>query len=126
MLMLDADVLIDYQRGHMAAHAWFTGLAELPHLPGFVAMEILQNARNKSELAKSQQLLSALPIIWPSVLDCEKAYADFASFHLSHSLGLLDSLIGATAVGQNATLCTFNQKHFAVIPNLLTLKLYIK
>jgi predicted nucleic acid-binding protein len=36
MLVLDTDVLIDVQRGHAAALAWFAGLAEVPSVcPGW-------------------------------------------------------------------------------------------
>jgi len=39
---------------------------------------------------------------------------------LSDNLGLLDALIGQTAVALNLPLCTFNRKHYSVIPNLTT------
>ncbi len=39
---------------------------------------------------------------------------------------LIDSLIAATAIGQGATLCTFNTKHFAAIPGLVTEQPYAK
>jgi predicted nucleic acid-binding protein len=41
-------------------------------------------------------------------------------FHLSHRLGLLDALIAACALGQAATLCAFNLKHYRVIAGLIT------
>ena len=36
----------------------------------------------------------------------------------SDNLGLVDSLIAATAVGLGAILCTFNVKHFRVVAGL--------
>jgi len=35
-----------------------------------------------------------------------------------HKVGLIDALIAACAVGRNATLCTFNVKHYQIIPGL--------
>ena len=44
VLLLDTDVLIDVQRGHAAALAWFAGLTDLPSVPGLVVMELIQTA----------------------------------------------------------------------------------
>jgi predicted nucleic acid-binding protein len=46
------------------------------------------------------------------------------TYHLSHNLGLLDTLIAACAIGRSATLCTFNVKHYRVVPGLLTAQPY--
>lgn len=46
MLVLDTDVLIDVQRGHTAALAWFAGLTDVPSVPGLVIMELIQGAQN--------------------------------------------------------------------------------
>jgi predicted nucleic acid-binding protein len=69
---------------------------------------------------KALKLISPFPIIWPTEADCSRALADFATCHLSHGLGLLDALIAACAVGRSATLCTFNVKHYAAVPALVT------
>ena len=50
----------------------------------------------------------------------------FASAHLSHSLGILDALIGQTAVAVHLPLYTFNQKHYAAVPRLQTVQPYNK
>ena len=49
-----------------------------------------------------------------------------SEYHLSHSIGLLDALIGLTAVAVNLPLYTFNQKHYSMIPNLHTIQPYEK
>lgn len=126
MFVLDSDVLIDVQRNHAAALAWFTGLTDLPSVPGFVVMELIQDARNGREQRDALRLVAPLPVVWPTVTDCQKALADFTSFHLSHGLGLLDAMIGACAVGLGAELCTFNIKHYRVIPGLVTTQPYTR
>ena len=118
MYLVDTDVIIDVQRGFEPALAWFTSLSELPSIPGFVVMELIQDAQNKQQVRKALQLVAPLPIIWPTETDCARALSDFTAYHLSHKVGLIDALIAACAVGRNAALCTFNLKHYRVIPGL--------
>jgi hypothetical protein len=126
MNVLDTDVLIDVQRGHAPALAWFAALTDMPSVPGFVVMELIQGAENALEVRKVLKLVAPLPIVWPSEADCNRALADFAAYHLSHGLGLLDSLIAACAVGLSATLCTFNVKHYKVVPGLALAQPYTR
>lgn len=120
MVLLDTDVLIDVQRGHAPALAWFESLRELPSVPGLVLMELIQDAQNSRQVREALKMVGPLPVVWPSEADCVRALSDFTAYHLSHSLGLLDSLIAACAIGRSATLCTFNQKHYRVVPGLVT------
>jgi hypothetical protein len=126
VLLLDTDVLIDVQRGHVAALAWIAGLVELPAVPGLVIMELIQGAKNVQQVREAQRLTAPLPVIWPSEVDCRRAMDDFRAFHLSHKLGLLDALIAACAVGRSAELCTFNEKHYRVVPGLITVQPYVR
>ena len=126
MDLLDTDVLIDVQRGHPPALAWFASLTELPAVPGFVVMELIQDARNALEVRQALKLVSPLRIVWPTETDCNRALSDFTAYHLSHGLGLLDALIAACAVGLSATLHTFNDKHYRVVPGLATAQPYAR
>ncbi|MBY0231108.1 MAG: hypothetical protein K2W96_17625 [Gemmataceae bacterium] len=87
-------------------------------------MELVQGAGNSSDLQKVLKLLQPLPIVWPSEADSSRALATFTKLHLSHAIGMLDSLIGETAVGLSADLCTFNAKHFKLIAGLNTIQPY--
>jgi predicted nucleic acid-binding protein len=126
MYLLDTDVLIDIQRGHVPAIAWFASLADVPSVPGFVVMELIQDAQNIQQVRKALQLVAPLPVVWATEVDCSRALSDFTTYHLSHSLGLLDALIASCAVGCSATLCTFNIKHYRVIPGLVTAQPYTR
>lgn len=126
MEIVDTDVLIDIQRGHPPAVAWFAGLTELPAVAGFVVMELVQDARNANEVRKALKLVAPFQVIWPTEADCARALSDFAAYHLSHGLGLLDALIAACAVGQSASLCTFNAKHYRVVPGLSIVQPYTR
>ena len=118
MQLLDTDVLIDVQRGHPPALVWFAGLTDVPSVPGFVVMELLQDAQNSRQVQKALKLVAPLPVVWPTTADCTRALADFTAFHLSQGLGLLDAVIAACAVGQSAELCTFNVKHYRMVSGL--------
>jgi len=114
MYLVDTDVMIDIQRGYAPALAWFASVPALPSIPGFVVMELIQDAQNKQQVRKVLQLVAPLTIIWPT----GTALSDFTAYHLSHKVGLIDALIAACAVWHNATLCTFNVKHYQVMSRL--------
>jgi len=61
-------------------------------------------------------LMAPLPVVWPTEADGNRALSDFANYHLSHGLGLIDALIAACAIGLSATLYTFNVKHYRIVP----------
>jgi predicted nucleic acid-binding protein len=126
MDLVDTDVLIDIQRGHPPAIAWFSGLAELPGVPEFVVMEIIQDARDARELSQSLKLVAPLRLVWPTEADCARAPSDFTAYHLAQGLGLLDSLIASCAVGLSVTLYTFNLKHFRMVPGLVAAEPYVR
>jgi predicted nucleic acid-binding protein len=116
--ILDADILIDIQRQHPPAVAWYKTLQEYPTAPGLVIMELIQDARNKMEVERALRLVKPLPVVWPTQVDCDRALQDFRILHLSHSLGLIDALIAATTIGLGTTLCTFSVKHYRNIAGL--------
>jgi predicted nucleic acid-binding protein len=123
VILLDTDVMIDLLRRYPPAIAWLESLGEEElALPGFVVMELLQGCRNKAEQERVQSTLQPYGVVWPSVDTCNAALLAFANTHLSQGLGLLDALIGQTAVALGVTLYTFNKKHYAAIPTLQTLR----
>jgi predicted nucleic acid-binding protein len=126
MYLLDTDILIDIQRGHAPAIAWFSSLSDVPNVPGFVVMELIQDSRNMQQVHKALQLVAPLSVVWATEADCARALSDFTTYHLSNSLGLLDALIASCAVGRGLTLCTFNVKHYRVVPNLSTAQPYAR
>lgn len=127
MILLDSDVMIDILRNYAPVIAWLKSISsEEIALPGFVAMELLQGCANKTELTKVQKILQNFEIIWPMPEACAEALNVFAEGYLSQGLGLLDTLIGQTAVSLNVPFHAFNTKHYLTIPNLVTVKPYLK
>jgi predicted nucleic acid-binding protein len=125
VMLLDTDVMVDILRQFPPALAWFSGTVQSSAaLPGLVAMELIQGCQSAAEQARTEAQLRRFRWHWPTVGDCVRAYQDFAAFHLSHGLGMIDALIGATAVGLGEPLATFNVKHYGVIAGLQTVQPY--
>ena len=95
-------------------------------LPGFTVMEFLQGARNKAELARFRKLLAPFVVYWPTAEDCARAVETCARTCLTHDLSVPDIMIAECAIGLDATLCTFNVKHFRAIPGLVTERPYLR
>lgn len=123
MELIDTDVLIDVQRGLASAADWFATDRDVG-IPGFVVMELVQDARNSDEVQKALALVDGLEVVWPSEEECQTALEQFSTLHLSHGLGLLDALIAATAVGHGGVVNTFNERHYRMFPGLTTVRPY--
>lgn len=122
-MLLDSDVMVDILRVHQPAVTWLGGLGKTPvGLPGLVAMELLQGCQNLAQQQQLEKRFASFTFHWPTAIDCERAYLDFAAHRLSHNLGLLDALIAATAVGLNEPLATINLKHYKVVSGLQTVQ----
>ena len=128
MIFLDSDVLIDLLRKYPPAMAWFDTLQEDEELmvSGYVFMELIQGCRNKVEQDSVQRELAPYGVVWLSQTDCDRALDVFTRYRLSHNAGLLDVLIGQTAVALGAPLQTFNQRHYGFIPGIQTTQPYSK
>lgn len=126
MILLDTDIAIDVLRRHPPAMAWTGSVHDSICLPGIVALELYQGCHNKQAVNSLRKQIAPFAILWPSDQSCDEALKVFTLAHLSHSLGLLDSLIAATALSYGVPLHTFNQKHFAAVPNLQTIQPYIR
>ncbi len=124
--LVDTDILIDVQRKFVPAVAWFSTLVNLPSVPCFVAMELIESARNKTELQKGIAQIAPMTVIHSTEADSVRALELFANYHLSSGLGLIDTLIAACALGRSATLLTTNTKHYGVIPGLKLVQPYKK
>ena len=120
--------MIDLLRQYPPAISWFDTLDDDEELllSGYVMMELIQGCRNKIEQERLQHELATYGIVWLAPVDCSKALDVFTEYHLSDNAGLLDVLIGQTAVAWSVPLYTFNQKHYRFIPELQTIQPYEK
>jgi predicted nucleic acid-binding protein len=125
MFLLDTHVLIECLRGRPQAHEW---LARSPReafgVPGVVAMELLMGCRDQADQHRVQKFVTQFPILWPDASEFARAYDLMAAHRLASGLGIPDCLIAATTLSRNATLYTFNLKHFQKIRELDVLEPY--
>jgi len=127
MLLVDTDVMIDLLRCHQPALDWLSRSGDdFLLVPGFVAMELIQGCRNKTEQRGVRDALEAYGIVWPSEVCCKRALATFAQQYLKNGLGIIDTLVGETAVEIGVPLATFNTKHYAAIPGIKILQPYAR
>ena len=125
--MLDTDVIIDILRKYEPAVSWIKkNKNEEIALSGFVKVELLQGCKNKAEQNKVNKTLDQFIIIWPSEQICINAFSFFSKFFLSHNLGIIDALIGATAISYELPIFTFNDKHYKALPGLKVKRPYNK
>jgi predicted nucleic acid-binding protein len=125
-VILDTDILIDLDREFPPAVAWLSTLPELPPISGFAALELKAGCPNKADMRKVTKFLKPFPIVWPTEADMVRALVEYAPLRLSHGLGILDSLIAATAVGMGEPVATFNNRHFRGVPGLATVQPYTR
>ena len=125
MILLDTDVLVECLRGSILAKNWLQRLPkETFAIPGVVAMELLIGCRNQTDLQQVRKFLAAFDIVWPDSAEFARAYEILASYRLVSTIGIPDCLIAAMALARSATLCTFNLKHFQIVPGLHTQQPY--
>jgi predicted nucleic acid-binding protein len=126
MRLVDSDVVIDLLRQHPPAVAWFNSIPERPGLPGFVLMELVAGCQTRAEMQRMMRHLRPFHVYWPTPTDCTRALTTFMQGHFTHHLGIIDAIIGESAVGLGATLVTFNIRHFQAVPGLITEQPYTR
>lgn len=118
-LVVDTDVLIGALRGEDRTATWLASIEpQALGIPVLVLMEILLGARDKQEQRVVSEELARYVNLHLESGDSQNAQQWFEQFHLSHGIGIMDSLIAAVAVRVGKPLYTFNLRHFQVIPGL--------
>ena len=118
-MIFDTDIFIWAQRGNEKAVRLFEKEEE-KYLSIQTYMELLQNAKNKTQHKCTKDFLTTFGFI---VLPLTENIGHRASIYveeytLSSSLRAADAIIAATAVENNMTLASSNVKHFRVIKDL--------
>jgi tRNA(fMet)-specific endonuclease VapC len=127
MILLDTDIMVDILRGYQPAINWLTSASDTEiGVPGLVAMELIQGCQNAREQKRLEKAINQYPLFWADSQDCDNALKNFAAYHLSQNIGILDALIAETAISLDAELATFNVKHYSVLKKLQTIQPYEK
>lgn len=124
MILLDTDILIDLLRSRPERISWFEkefGKRDTLHISIITKLELLKGCRRKKERVVIYDWLKSFHHIHLNEVMSEKAEELFEKYYPKQGLGILDSLIAATAICSKLILYSGNQKHFKGIPGL-TLK----
>lgn len=95
-------------------------------MSAFVATELMQGCRNKTELSQLNSFLEPFRFVWPEEEVFRQALSAFGLAHLSHRVGMIDMLIAQSAIVRELPLCTFNVGHYSAIQELSTIQPYRK
>ena len=118
-LLVDTDVLIDYLRGVPQAVDFLEEAPEALLISAVTVGELFAGVREGAERAALATFLSAFEVVPLDREGAEKGGLYRRDFGKSHSVGLPDALIAASAETRGARLATLNRKHFPMLPDVL-------
>jgi predicted nucleic acid-binding protein len=118
-LLLDTDVLVDYLRGASEAVAYVEERTETLLLSSITVAELYAGVREGRERTALSTFLSAFEVVPVTREIAERGGLWRRDYGRSHSTGLADALIAATAELSQAQLVTLNRKHFPMFPAVL-------
>ena len=118
-VMIDTDVLIDCLRGIPDAIAYFRGLEEQPLVSLITLAELYSGVREGTERRDLENLIEGVELVPLTLEAAVSAGLLRRDYKKSHSIGLSDALIAASAQAAGATLVTLNRKHFPMLSDLV-------
>jgi predicted nucleic acid-binding protein len=117
--LIDTSIFIDYLRGNQKAKDWLDSFTEGELVFSVItAAESLAGCRNRQEQDAVEQELACYPTLHLSNAISATALDWYRRYRLSHGVGFLDCLIGASAYQYEMTICTLNDKHFHPFPKI--------
>jgi predicted nucleic acid-binding protein len=117
--LIETTVLVDMLRDHAQAIAWVNSLPSQRRWVSVVTyFELLAGCRNRREQRIVAREMRNYHLLFLTEDISRTALSWYTRFHLSHGVGFLDTLLGATAFHHDLTLATLNTKHFAPLPGL--------
>lgn len=117
-VLIDTDVIIDYLRGSDAAISYLESANSRLAVSVITVAELFSGVREGKERETLDVFLSAFELI-PLTNDIAvKGGLHRRDYGKSHSVGLADALIAATAESEKATLVTLNKKHFPMLSDV--------
>ncbi len=114
-LLVDTDILVDYLRGQAAAATWLERQEADLLVSAITVAELFSGARGEREIRILDRFLLALAVL-PATEEIARLAGQFRrDYGPSHSTGLADAFIAATAAVSGARLVTFNGRHFPML-----------
>jgi predicted nucleic acid-binding protein len=116
--LLDTDVLVDFLRGRRKAVAFVNTHSSRIILSSIVVAELYAGVKGNRELSVLENFISLFPVV-PVTTEIAKAGGIYKrDYGKSHSVGLADAILAATAEAEKAELKTLNAKHYPMIKGL--------
>jgi predicted nucleic acid-binding protein len=124
--VLDTDILVDALRRFRAGLDYVARVEQQGTLRISIVteMELIIGCRNYRELRRLERFLRRCMILGMAEMVATSAATLLRQYQLSHSLGMVDALIAATALAHDDTLYTKNVRHFQMIPGLRVIRPY--
>ena len=117
--LIETTILVDILRDHIQAITWVNSLPPQRRWVSVVTyFELLAGCRNHREQRIVSREMRNYHLLFLTKDISRTALSWYTSFHLSHGVGFLDTLLGATAFHHDLTLATLNTKHFAPLPGV--------
>ncbi|KJV05623.1 type II toxin-antitoxin system VapC family toxin [Methylocucumis oryzae] len=118
-VLCDTCILIDFANGRSRQLADLHSQNIQLFINPVIELELLQGARNKTEMQKLEKILSMFHHLEMPSEVFSVARQLIKQYSLSHGLRLADALIAATALVYGLELLTVNKKDFRFVPKLV-------
>lgn len=125
-ILIDADVIIEAERGNFDLANWLTSqpneefmlaaitIAELWH--GVERATGNRRAQRLNFLVRLASIFEIVDYSQQTALEHARLWAELES--RGQTIGAHDMILAATALEQGHAVATFNQRHFALVPSL--------
>lgn len=120
LFLIDSDVVIEYLRGRPAAVQFMERLEGKLLLSAITVAELFAGLKGDTEERALEQFLLAFEVLPIDEHVARVAGALRREYGTRHGTGLADALLAATAQARQATLVTFNIRHFPMLNALRT------
>lgn len=116
--ILDTNIIVDAFRGYEHAISYLDSI-QMPNISILTQLELMKGAQNKTQLGKiNTQVSDYFNVVFLNKPIQELGLDLYAKYHLSNNIGIIDSMIGATALYWRIPLMTRNKKHYSFISDL--------
>lgn len=113
--LIDTNIIIDFLRGHQGAIDFLSQTNRTSLLSTITVTELYSGTKGEHELQHLELLISRFKIISLTSRIARKGGLIKKEYQPSHSIGVADAVIAATALEYNAKLVTLNLKDFPMI-----------
>ncbi len=117
-ILLDTDILVDFFRGHSKAAAYVNAHSARIILSSIVVAELYAGVKGDAEQVVLDNFVSLFRVVPVSTEIAKSGGIYKRDYAKSHSVGLADAILVATAEAENAELKTLNTKHYPMLRDL--------